>query len=362
MRISRILLAAVVLGALLFPALVMAAPYDDNWKGTLAEGIYPWGQRLFEPWDRVVPKKPYRIGVSIPSLGSPYFVNQSYGFLTEAKATGVGITILAAKGYEDLQGQVSQIENLVNKGIDALVIAPISAEGIAAITDEVIGKGIPVYFIGEAAHTKKSSGFVSENDFDLGFKATDWLCKNLGSKGKIAILAGPAGNTYTESINKGVHMALNAYPNIKVVAEKWGDSEDPAVGQKLAENLLNATPDINGFLVVEAQAHGVANTLKERKLADKVMLSVVYPFQETIPYVKDGSVDYGATGYSLTNARITLNMIIRNLNGEPAVPKYVYTPALEMTKAAIEKFPRYHVWAPEGWQPPSSMTVEPKKK
>ncbi len=128
----------------------------------------------------MVPKKPYRIGVSIPSLGSPYFVNQSYGFLTEAKATGVGITILAAKGYEDLQGQVSQIENLVNKRVDALVIAPISAEGIAAITDEAIEKRIPVYFIGEAAHTKKSSPASSARTTSTWASGgTDWLCKNL---------------------------------------------------------------------------------------------------------------------------------------------------------------------------------------
>jgi len=362
MRSVRIPLLIVVLAALIAPAFVAAQAYNDDWQGIMAESIYPWGKRLWEPWGRVVPKKPYRIGVSIPSLGSPYFVNQVYGYLTEAQATGVGVTILAAKGYEDLQGQVSQIENLINKKVDALAIAPISAEGIAAIVNVAIQKKIPVYFLGEAAHTKNLTGYASENDYDLGFRGMDWLCRNLKGRGKIAILAGPAGNTYTESINKGARAALKNYPDVKLADEKWGDSEDPAVGQELAENLLNATPDLNGFLVVEAQVHGVANTLKERKLTDKVACVAVYPFQETIPYVQDGSVDYGVTGYSLTNARILVNMIIRNLNGEAEVPRYVWTPGLDMTREGISKFPRYHVWAPEGWQPPSFMNVEPKKK
>jgi ABC-type sugar transport system substrate-binding protein len=362
MRSVRIALLLLVLTALVAPAFVAAGPYDDDWQGIMAEVIYPWGKRLWEPMERVVPKKAYRIGVSIPSLGSPYFVNQVYGYLTEAQATGVGISILAAKGYEDLQGQVSQIENLINKKVDALAIAPISAEGIAAVVNVAIQKKIPVYFLGEAAHTKNLTGYASENDYDLGFRGMDWLCRNLKGRGKIAILAGPAGNTYTESINKGARAALKNYPDVKLVDEKWGDSEDPAVGQELAENLLNATPDLNGFLVVEAQVHGVANTLKERKLTDKVACVAVYPFQETIPYVQDGSVDYGVTGYSLTNARILVNMIIRNLNGEPEVPRYVWTPGLDMTREGIARFPRYHVWAPEGWQPPSVMVVEPKKK
>lgn len=362
MRILKIGVAVIVSIALLAPLYVQASEYDDAWQGIVAENLYPWGSRLWEPWHRVTPKKPLRIGVSIPSLGSPYFVNQVYGYLTEAKATGVGITILAAKGYDDLQGQINQIENLMEKGVDALLIGPISAEALVAVTEEAVAKGIPVYFNGEAALTDKLAGYICENDFDYGYRATDWLAKKLNGKGKIAILPGPAGNTYTEALNMGAHYALKNYPGIKVVDERWGDAEDPAVGQAVAENILNAHPDLNGFVVVEAQAHGVANALKERNLQDKVFLTVDYPFQETIPYIKDGSIDYGVTGYSLTNARIIINMIIRKHNGEKKVPKYVWTPGLVMSKKTIDQFPRYHVWAPEGWQPPASMVLEPRVK
>ncbi len=362
MRVSKLILAFLLLGMLLEPMMAQADDYNDSWRGFEAEGVYPWGVRMWESWDRTVPKKPYRIGVSIPSLGSPYFVNLCYGLLTEAQATGLGVTILAAKGYDDLQGQISQIENLVNQKIDALLVGPISAEGIAAITERVVKKGTPVYFTGEAAITDKISGYISENDYDYGYTGMVWLCQKLGGKGKIAILAGPAGNTYTEAINKGNHAALKRFPNIQVVAEKWGDAEDPAVGQEMAENILNANPDLNGFFVDEAQAHGVANVLKERKLTEKVYLVMTYPFQETLPYIMDGSIDYGITGHSITNMRIMLSMITRRLNGEIKVPKYIWTPGLEITKETVNNFPRQHVWAPEGWSPPSSMVVAPKKK
>jgi ABC-type sugar transport system substrate-binding protein len=361
MRVPRLILLLAVLFAVLAPSLSFADPYDDKWIGVEAEDVYPWGTRAVEAWERVFPKKKLTIGVSIPSLESPYFVNQVYGYLTEAQATGVGITVLAAHGYEDLQGQINQIENLMNRRVDALVVAVISAEGVAAITERAAKRGIPVYFIGEAAIMKDLTGYVCENDFDFGYKCVDWLGAKMNGRGKIAILAGPAGNTYTETINKGAHAALKKYPNLQLVAEKWTDSEDPALGQATAENILNGNPDLNAFFVVEAQAHGVANALKERNLQDKVLLSVAYPFQETIPYIRDGSIDYGVTGYSLTNARILINMIIRNANGEKRVPKYVWTPGLEMTKEAIASFPRWHVWAPEGWQPPSRMTLEYRK-
>ncbi|MCF8068995.1 MAG: substrate-binding domain-containing protein [Desulfobacterales bacterium] len=360
MRKIKNILCVLIFITLFCPFFVQADSYNDDWQGIIAENIYPWGSRLWEPWERVTPKKKLTIGISVPSLSSPYFVNQVYGYLTEAEAAGVGVTVLAANGYEDLQGQISQIENLVQKGVDALIVAPISAEGLAAITEEVVDNGTPVYFIGEAAITDKLAGYVCENDFDFGYKATDWLCKKLDGKGKIAILPGPAGSTYTEAINKGAHYALKNYPDIKLVAEKWGDAEDPAVGQSVAENILNAHPDLDGFFVVEAQAHGVANALKEAKLTEKVHLAIAYPFQETLPYIQDGSIDYGVTGHSLTNARILINMVVRNHNKENAVPKYVWTPGLEILQDNVDTFPKSHVWAPEGWKPPSSMVLKAK--
>ncbi len=344
----------------LIPMMAQANDYDDSWQGIVAEDIYPWGSRMWEEWNRVQPKEKIMIGISIPSLNSPYFVNQVYGFLTEAKATGVGVTILAANGYEDIQGQISQVENLMQKGVDALVIAPTSAEALTAVSEEAAKKGIPVYFIGEAAITEKLKGYICENDYDFGYKGIEWLGQTLKGKGKIAILPGPAGSTYTEAIHKGCQAALKNFPGIEVVAEQWGDGEDPAVGQSRAENILNAHPDLDGFFVVEAQAHGVANALIEAGKTDKVNVVMAYPFQATLPYIKDGSIDYGVTGHSLTNARILINMIIRNANKENKVPKYVWTDGLIMEKSTIDKFPRNQVWAPEGWVPPSSMVVDPK--
>lgn len=356
----NVLCVVLVMFFCITPMTLMAEDYDDSWQGIVAENVYPWGSRVWEKWERETPKKKLMIGISIPSMSSPYFVNQAYGFITEAKATGVGVTILASHGYEDIQGQISQVENLVQKGVDALIIAPTSAEALTAVAEEADKKGVPVYFIGEAAITDTLKGYICENDFDFGYKGIDWLGKKLNGKGKIAILPGPAGSTYTEAINKGAHAALKKYPELEVVAEKWGDGEDPAVGQSLAENIMNAHPDLNAFFVVEAQAHGVANALKEAKKTDSIDLVMAYPFQATLPYIKDGSIDYGVTGHSLTNARILLNMIIRNFNKENRVPKYVWTEGLSMEAGSIDQFPKNHVWAPDGWVPPSSMVVKPK--
>ena len=64
MRKFRFFFVLLACLALLVPVCAQASEYDDAWQGIIGENIYPWGSRLWEPWERVMPKKPLTIGVS----------------------------------------------------------------------------------------------------------------------------------------------------------------------------------------------------------------------------------------------------------------------------------------------------------
>src|SRR5215813_13546460 len=75
------------------------------------------------------PSKAYRIGVSIPHLANPHYVGQAYGYIDEAQNLGAQVTLLEAGGYEHLDKQVSQIEDLIASKVDAIIIAAVSGPG-----------------------------------------------------------------------------------------------------------------------------------------------------------------------------------------------------------------------------------------
>ena len=84
------------------------------------------------------PSKTYRIGIAVPHLSNPHYIGQAYGYLDEAEQLGVQATLLEAGGYQYLDKQVSQIEDLVASKVDAIIIAAVSGPGTAPAVDAAV--------------------------------------------------------------------------------------------------------------------------------------------------------------------------------------------------------------------------------
>src|SRR6187401_3287928 len=90
------------------------------------------------------PAKAYRLGVSIPHLSNPHYVGQAYGYIDEAQSLGAQVTLLEAGGYQYLDKQVSQIEDLVASKVDAIILAAVSGPGTVGAVEDAVAAGIPV--------------------------------------------------------------------------------------------------------------------------------------------------------------------------------------------------------------------------
>ena len=86
----------------------------------------------------------HHICVSFPHLKDSYWVGAAYGIIEEGKRLGQKITLMEAGGYTQLEKQISQIEDCIANGADALVMAAISNDGNVKQINEIRAKGIPV--------------------------------------------------------------------------------------------------------------------------------------------------------------------------------------------------------------------------
>ena len=89
------------------------------------------------------PARQYRIGIAIPHLANPHYVGQAYGYIDEAQALGAQVTLLEAGGYEHLDKQVSQVEDLVASKVDAIILAAVSGPGTVGAVEQAVGGGHP---------------------------------------------------------------------------------------------------------------------------------------------------------------------------------------------------------------------------
>src|ERR1700759_4800623 len=72
--------------------------------------------------------KKLRIGLTVPSLVNPFFVGMDRGVREECKK--LGYDLIAPNANNDMATQANQMEDLITKKVDLIIICPINAEAI----------------------------------------------------------------------------------------------------------------------------------------------------------------------------------------------------------------------------------------
>lgn len=154
--------------------------------------------------------------------------------------------------YESADGdattQVSQIENLLTKGVDALMIQPLSESALVNVVEKATGMGIPVFIFGASVLTDKYVTYVDRENYKSGYIIAKWICEAMNGTGKVVTIMGEPGSGYSENVLRGVADALKEFPNIKNVGTEYGEYSAAVTKQKM-ETFLASNPDINGVIV-----------------------------------------------------------------------------------------------------------------
>ena len=75
------------------------------------------------------PAKQYTIGVLLPQMSNPHFIGQAYGYIDEADKLGAKVILYDAGGYQYIEKQVSQMEDLIASKVDAIDLVAINGAG-----------------------------------------------------------------------------------------------------------------------------------------------------------------------------------------------------------------------------------------
>ena len=155
--------------------------------------------------------KPWSICVSFPHMKDAYWMGVDYGVVEESKRLGVKMQLVEAGGYTELKKQISQIEDCVSAGAQAVVIGAISNDGLNNLISEIRKKKIPVIDVINGISSKELSAKSLVSFGEMGAKAGEVLAK-LHPKGsppvKVAWFPGPPGAGWVEAGNAGFQAAI----------------------------------------------------------------------------------------------------------------------------------------------------------
>ncbi len=193
-------------------------------------------------------KGPFLIGVSNGFVDSEWR-SQMISDLQSANAQymkqGLTKDLVIVSSDVDVQGQAQQIRNLINRGVNAIIVDPNSPSALNPVIKEATDKGIVVISVDQEV-TAPSAVNVVINQTDWAKISMQWLAQQLNGKGNIVIINGIAGAPANEARYNGVKQVLSQYPNIKVlnvVNANW----DEATGQQKMAAILASQPNIDGI-------------------------------------------------------------------------------------------------------------------
>ena len=180
------------------------------------------------------------VGFSQMENDGPWRIAETNSMRDEAAKRGYELILTDAQ--KQGSKQVSDVEDLIARRVEAIFLAPQKFEGLEATLQKAKAAKIPVFFVDREAAGKVGEDyvtFIGSNFIEEGQKVGEWVVKNTNGKAGVVILEGTTGASVALDRNKGFLDAIKSSPDIKVLASQSGDFSR-AEGQKVMENLIQA--------------------------------------------------------------------------------------------------------------------------
>ncbi len=182
------------------------------------------------------------IGVSLLTQQHPFYVALADAMKQEARKDGVTLDIAIAN--QDLNKQVSDVEDFISKHVNAIILSPVDSRGVKAAVSKAQKAGIPLITVDIAADGVDVICHVATDNYAGGLRAGVLMAKALGGKGNVGIIDYPTVQSVMDRV-AGFKKALSAYPNVRIVSIQPGITRAEAL--TAAQNMLQASPDLNGI-------------------------------------------------------------------------------------------------------------------
>lgn len=298
------------------------------------------------------PSKQYTIGLLLPHLSNPHFVGQAYGYIDEAEQLGAKIILLEAGGYQFLDKQVSQMEDLIASKVDAIILVAINGPGTVAPVEQAVKAGIPVINCNVMTDSDKVVTRIRSDDEVIGQMQADYLGSLLKGTGKVVMSRGAPGTSWAENRGNAFKKRIaDKFPGIQIVGEQYCQST-PADGLKLMEDFLQTYPQIDGvYSGADTVGIGAAQAVLAAGKVDKIHITTVDFQKDCEDFVRKGVIRGTVVQQTVIIGRWGVRAAINYLEGRQ-VPKALFTPLLLVTKDNIDSVDLRGVRAPDGWKPP----------
>jgi ABC-type sugar transport system substrate-binding protein len=294
--------------------------------------------------------KDLEIAVMVPNGVDPYFTAKRYGYETECEKLGVKMLFYDAGGYANVNKQIGQIEDVMQRGVDGIILGATSAEGTIPVVDKVIDKKIPLVIDNLDSLTKKPVIRIMKNGILVGQLRAVYIIEQLKGEGKVLVLPGPSAVSLCQEEHKGFVDYAKHFPKIKVITE-WTPSS-PDAGMNTVEGVLQANPDLKAIACFSPPLSVGSVKGVEASGAKKGEILIVGQMLDAgiEEYMRKGLLQATVMCDHIEMAREAVRMVVKEIKGELKPPLYHEIDHYLITLQTLDKFDRKGCFYPKEWR------------
>lgn len=206
---------------------------------------------------------PFTLGVSNSFVGSEWrtqMIQNIEDVVAEFNAAGIEVELVVESADTDVAGQQQQIQNLVNRGVDAIIINPGDQNALNLDLEDAAAQGIVVIAVDQEIGAEGVYNVVIDQT-EWARRSARWLADELGGEGDIVLVEGFVGHPANEARMAGALEVFEAYSGINIVGRESG-GWDQATGQQVMSDLLASVPNIDGVWTQDGMAFGVLTAVQ----------------------------------------------------------------------------------------------------
>lgn len=261
------------------------------------------------------------IGISLASLGNPFFVALASGAEAEAKKINPNVKVITVGFEQDLNKQVDQIDSFIAAGVQMILLNPGDPNALAPAIKKAKDAGIIVVSVDTAA--KGADLTVTTNNVQAGEVACKFIVDKLNGKGDVIIQNGPQNSAIIDRVN-GCKSVFEANPGIKVLSDDQNGKSSRDGGLEIMQAQLTRFPKIDAvFAVADPQAIGSSLAMKQLNREGIVVTSVdgAPDLESELKNPNNPSIQATGSQDPYMMARTAVELGFKALNGEkPEAP------------------------------------------
>lgn len=267
------------------------------------------------------------IGVSISTLNNPFFVSLEDGINKLANENGTEVKSLDAQN--DTAKQTNDIDDLIQQGVDILLINPVDSSAISPAVESANANGIPVITIDRSSEGGKVLALVASDNVEGGEMAAEYIKQISGENVETVQLEGVPGASASRERGKGF---MNIAEESLNVIDSQTANFDRAEGLTVMENMLQANPSIKAvFAQNDEMALGAIEAIKAAGLSDSIQVVGFDGTEDGINSVKDGILSATVAQQPEEMGRLALQAAFDHFAGK-TIEEYIPSPLELITK------------------------------